>query len=614
MTTDILLVFTILTLTIALFISDKLRLDVVAAMAMLALMLTGILSPQQALAGFSDPVVLIIAGLFVVSGGLFRTGVASRVGDWLGRVAGKSEVRLVILSMLVPALFAGFMTVTGTVAVMLPIIVTLAWRANISPSKLLIPLAFGALLGAMLTLIGTPPNIIVSQRLAAEGLEPLRFFDFTPLGAAMLTIGLLFMLFVGRHLLPSRAPANPSHDDSSTPDTLPLKELAETYRLTTQVRKAQLPYHSPLVGQSLAEAQVRSRYRVNVLAMQSAGEKHPDKPYSRSLLPDTRIEAHDILYLQGDQADIDALTAAEGLEPLDNSTHPLLLPVNLGLVEVLLTPRSSLLGQTLREFRFRERYRLTVVSIKRFGEVLTGDISDVSLRFGDTLLVKGPWAHIEMVQREARDFVVVAKPPKELTAERMSRRAPLAIGVVLAMLVLLATGALPNVVSVLLAALAMVLLGCIRMEDAYRTINWQSVVLIAAMLPMATALEVTGAVELIVSGLLNLGIDAPMVMMGTLFALTSLFSQVISNTATTVLIAPIAFQLATNLGVSPYPFLLCVALAASTAFSTPIASPGNTIVLGPGNYRFGDFFKIGVVMQLLVMIATLLLVPVFFPF
>jgi di/tricarboxylate transporter len=613
MTPDALLVFVILTAMVLLFASDRLRLDLVAVMGLLALAFTGVLTADEAVAGFSDPIVVIIAGLFIVSGGLFQTGVADRLGALLSKAAGSDETRHILVIMSATALLSGFMSSTGTVAVMLPVVVSLGWRSGISPSRLLIPLSFASLLGGMLTLIGTPPNIVVSNQLRAQGLAPFNFFDFTPPGIVILIVGLAFMTTVGRRLLPTRAAA--TRRDSRETQALSLQELAQAHNLQGFLFQLRVLESSPLVGRSLVESAIRRRYRVNILGILSAGLENRQTLHSRSLEPGAQVQAGDTLLVHGDPADVERLTRKEGLGQISlDPERRVFLPVNLGLVEVLLPPRSRLLGQTLRSLRFRDRYRATVVSIYRPPAMLITDIADVALRFGDTLLVKGPWKHIELLRQESRDFVVIAEQEATAAQQRLQPQAFVALGVMLVMLVLMTLELLPTVTSVLLAAVLMVLSGSLKMEDAYRSINWQSVVLIAAVLPMATALEKTGGMQLVVDGLLGLlGGSGPTALMAGLFVLTSVLSQVISNTATSVLLAPVAFQSALLLGVSPHPFLMTVAIAASTAFATPIASPVNTLVLGPGAYRFTDFSKIGIALQVLVLFVTLLVVPVFFP-
>jgi len=620
MGTDTLYVFIVLALTVALFVSDRVRLDLVALMSLLALYLGGVLSTDQALAGFADPLVLMIAGLFVVSTGLFQTGIAARLGRWLGRVAGTSEVRLIALVMIVTALLSGFMSSTGTVAVMLPVVVSLAWRARISPSKLLIPLTMASLLGGMMTLIGTPPNLVASNQLVAQGLPGFSFFAFTPLGLAMLAIGMGFMIFVGRHWLPARAPATPGGEAEGQPS---LAELAQRYELPATVFRTRVPEGSALHGRNLRELAWPVEYQVQVLAVDA--EPDPSRALTRSrrrvgrskrVGPETVLEAGDRLLLQGHAEQIEVLAGAFGLSV--ESVAPDaegVVPAELGFVEVLPTPRSRWLDKSLADLRFRDRFGLQVVAVRRDGATITEGLARLIIRFGDTLLMEGPRSGFDLVRSERLDAVVLADPGAMDAEAPRASRAPLALAIMLAMLLVMTFGWIPNVVAVGVAAVLMVLTGCLTMEDAYRGINWEAVVLIAAILPMATALEVTGGLQLAVDGLVaGLGPLGPYALLAGLFVLTSVASQVISNTATAVLLAPIAFQSALLLDVSPYPLLMTVALAASTAFATPVASPVNTLVLGPGQYRFGDFMRVGVVLQLLMLVATLLLVPLLFPF
>jgi di/tricarboxylate transporter len=615
---DALTVFIILGITVALFVSDKIRLDLVALMSAAALALSGILTPSQALAGFGDPLVIMIAALFVVSGGMFRTGVAERLGRWLARVAGDGEGRLVLLIMLITAMLSGIMSSTGTVAVMLPVVVTLAWRARISPSKLLIPLAFASLLGGMLTLIGTAPNVVVAELLSSQGREPFQFFSFTPIGVVILAVGVAFMVLVGRRWLPARAPADPGDRDVQ----ISLAELTDRYGLPARVFRLHLPAGHELEGARLGDLRWTERYQVQVLAIDTEPEAVRARQRSRRHLErskkvdaDTIVERGDRLLVQGHTDHVHELVRDHGLtleviEHLDEAV----MPRNLGVVEVLPTPRSRWLEQTLRDLHFRERFGVQVVAVQRGGAAVTEGLAELRLRFGDTLLVQGPRSAIEVLKREHGDAVVLAEPENGVSAEAAGK-APVAMAIMLAMLVVMTAGWLPTVMAAGLAAIAMIVTGCLTMEQAYRSMSWQSVVLIAGILPMSTALEVTGGMQLVVDGLVGaVGPYGPLAMLVGLFLLTSLASQVISNTATAVLLAPIAYQAALTLGVSPYPLLMTVALAASTSFATPVASPVNTLVLGVGQYRFGDFLRVGVVLQVLVLIVIVLTVPLMFPF
>ncbi len=610
-------VFLILAVTIALFVSDRIRLDLVALMSAAALVLTGILTPSQALAGFGDPLVVMIASLFVVSGGMFRTGVAQRLGLWLGRVAGEGEARLILLIMLLTAMLSAIMSSTGTVAVMLPVVVTLAWRARISPSKLLIPLAFASLLGGMLTLIGTAPNVVVAELLTAQGREPFGFFSFTPVGLAVLVVGVAFMVLVGRHWLPSRAPTDPGDRQ----EHVSLSELVDRYGLPARLFRLHLPPGHRLVGAKLGDLHWSDRHQIQVLAV----DAEPDAPRNRlrgrgngskAVDADTMIEQGDRILVQGHPDHVHELERELGLkvEVLDRFDDDV-MPRDLGVIEVLPTPRSRWLDHTLAELHFRERYRVQVVAVQRGGATVTEGLAQLRLRFGDTLLVQGPRSAIDALRRESADAVVLAEPENVAVSRDAARKAPIAIGIMLAMLLAMTFGWTSTVMAAGLAAIGMIITGCLSMEQAYRSMSWQSVVLIAGILPMATALQVTGGMQLVVDGVVAVvGPYGPLALLAAVFLLTSLASQVISNTATAVLVAPIAYQAAITLEVSPYPLLMTVALAASTAFATPVASPVNTLVLGVGQYRFGDFLRVGVIMQLLALAVLMLVVPWLFPF
>jgi di/tricarboxylate transporter len=619
MTVEMLIVFGLLAIIIILFVSDRLRLDLIAIMGLLALMLLDILTPQEALAGFADPVVLIIAGLFVVGGALVQTGVADRMGTWLGRVAGTNEVSLIVIIMVVAALLSGFMSSTGTTAVLLPIVVSLARDARISPSKLLIPLALASLLGGILTLIGTPPNLVVSNQLVSEGLAPFGFFSFTPIGLVMLVIGILFMALVGRFLLPDRQKEEVTfaveENGSETNGTISIKDLAETYQLPGNLFRLRIRRSSPLLGRTLAEADLHNRYNITVLQIQHRADKYslpgPPQPVTAATL----LEAFDILHVQGAPQNVRRLARELDFTITADESGGQAIAQEMGMVEVLLTQRSRLIGRSLAQVNFRAKYGLTVLGIRRMGQILEGRIIDIPLQFGDMLLVEGTWDRVRVLRRDARDYIVVGQPAEMAEAERPVRLGPVAIAIMLGMLILMTLEIVPTVAAVLLAAAALVLTGCLTMEDAYRNINWESVVLIAGMLPMATALQKTGGMAFIANGLTdNFGQMGPVAVMASLFILTALFSQFISNTATAVLVAPIAFQTAASLGIAPQPLLMAVAIAASTSFATPVATPVNTLVLGPGGYRFADYAKVGVSLQLIMLVATLLFVPIFFPF
>lgn len=609
MSSDVIIVFSLLLATIALFISDRLRMDVVAIMLILALMLTGLLSPAEALAGFGDPLVILIAGLFVLGEGLLRTGVALSLGNSLMGMAGQSETRLLVLLMLVVAGLSAFMSNTGAVAILIPVALNLASRISIPPSRLLLPMAYAGSIGGMLTLIGTPPNLVVATELTRAGLEPFGFFSFTPVGLLVLGTTMGLILTLGAVLLPQKSKT----ESDKAQNRLSLSDLVDAYAIRERFHLLRAGPNSSFIGLTVGEALLRTRFGVTVIALERRAH---GRPLAVPAMAETTYNEGDLLFLTGSKSAVAELMEAEaGLTPVPlEQEHGTRFKSEVGLAEVLVAPRSELNGRTIRQARFREDYGLAVLGLLRDGQPLRDDLLDTRLEFGDSLLVAGGWHQIECLRRSPQNFLVLALPREIDEVAPHRDRAFWALGIVGIMLLIMTLGVVPTVTAVLLAGLAMVLTRCVTMEEAYRAINWQSVVLIAGMLPMATALEKTGALELTVNGLVEaLGDYGPVALMGGLFLLTTVFSQFISNTATAVLVAPIAMGAAATLGVSPYPMLMTVALAASTAFSTPMASPVNTLVIGPGGYNFSDFLVLGVPLQLVAMIITLFCVPFIFP-
>ncbi|MGQ9925238.1 MAG: SLC13 family permease [Chloroflexaceae bacterium] len=617
MTLEIWIVFGILAATIVLFVSDRLRLDITALLALMALTLTGILTPSEAAAGFGDTTVLLIAALFVVSDALLQTGIAEAMGRWLGRVAGTNERRILVTMMLVVAPISAFVSSTGAVAIMLPVVVAVANRARISPSRLLLPLAYTALIGGMLTLIGTPPNIIASEARAGAGRGAFGFFSFTPIGALVLGAAIIFLTSIGQRLLPDRV--EPAARASVSTDQLSFEELAAAYRVQGTLTRLRVRPDSPLIGQTIAESGLADKYQTTVLAVHTwpPGAALPGLP--RPVNAATRFEAGDLLDVRMPVDQALQLVTAYGLDraSLDNG-----LPAHRDLVylEVALTPRSRFIGQTIVEADVRNRFGVSVLGMQRLGQVIDGDFTSEPLRFGDTLLVAGPAATLAPMVREQRyygDFVVATVPAEleEQAGAPLSPRWPLALAIVVAMLVVMITNVLPTMIAALLAALALALTGCVRLNTVYTRMSWESLVLITAMLPMATALTKTGGAALIATVLVDsVGASGPLALLAGIFLLTSVLSQFISNTATAVLVMPIALQAGVGLEIAPEPLLMTAAIAASTAFATPVASPVNTLVLAPGGYRFADYARVGVPLQVLALLVCIAVVPLLFPF
>jgi len=633
-TVDAWIVLAILTMAIVLFITEWIRLDVVALGVVGLLMLSGILTTEEALSGFSNGAVLTITALFIVGGGVMQTGVADQIGRRILAVAGTNDVRLIVVLMAAVGLLSGFMSSTGTVAILLPAVLILARRAEISPAKLLMPLAFGSLLGGALTLIGTPPNIIVSDALKSAGYEPFGFFDFTPIGLLLLAVGVVFMVVLGRHMLPDRR-AKVERQPVLSP-----KELVEMYQLEEEMMRLRVRRSSPLVGRKLGESGLRSVYGLNVLRIMRPVEERPafsllgngkkkngraaddraniDKPHDIPIVPtpETIIGLDDALIVQGESEAI-AHAAAElnlGVQPPKPKDQKALVSGEVGIAEIILPPRSTLIGKTLADTRFGSAYKLTVLNISRPGAASQLDLKQTRLEFGDALLVQGPWKNIIALRERPQDFIVTGEPEAMVGAPNR-RRAPLALLILAAMVAVLILDLLPIVTASILASLVMVLVGCLTMDEGYQFINWKSVVLVAGMLPMGIALDRVGLVDLAAQGLVDaLGGLGPRAVLLGLALLTTIFTQIISNTATTVIIAPVALAAARGLDISPYAFLMGVAIAASLAFASPVASPSNTLVMGAGNYRFGDYAKIGVPMIVIMLLLMVLILPFLWPF
>ncbi|GGB95997.1 SLC13 family permease [Marinobacterium zhoushanense] len=605
MTMEMGIVFALLVGTILLFVSDRVRMDLVALIVVTLLAASGIVTPAEAVSGFGNSTVIMIAALFIVGEGLYRTGVAAAAGNWLLRVGGASETRLLLYLLPVVALLSAFMSSTGAVALLIPVVLSMARKSGMQPSRLMMPLAFAALIGGMLTLIGTPPNIVVSNALKSEGLEPFGFFEFTPIGLAILLVGMVYLIGFGRRLLPS-ALVGGNEDE---PD---LNNLIRRYAIAGQLHKLKVQAQSPLAHKTPVESALRTEHNVTVIAIARGGHL---LSAMIPVLSNTRIEVADELWVYGTQEDIKRFCSSHSLISAGHPERDIKrMRQRFGVAEVLLPPDTPLEGKSVREGQFRERYGLSVIGLRRRNEVQQVSYRDTRLAAGDTLLLAGSWEYIRAL--EGRRGLVLLQTPLELKEiPSHAQRAPLALLILALMLICMTVGWLAALPTILLAAMAMILTGCVSLTEALRSMNVTSLILIAGMLPLAKAMEASGALGYVVSHLVTLlGGASPVLLSAGLFLFTSLLSQFISNTATTVLVAPIALSTAQLLGVNPEPLMMTVAIAASTAFATPIASPVNTLVLAPGNYRFADFAKVGIPLQLLALGVTLLLTPMLFPF
>jgi di/tricarboxylate transporter len=624
MTFDMWITLAILLIALVLFITEFIRLDLVALGVMVALMVTGILTVDEGLAGFSNRAVISIAALFIVGGAVFQTGLAGAIADRILQFAGGNVIRLLVILMISIALMSAFISSTGVVALMLPAVVSLARSLKVGTSKLLIPMAYAALFGGALTLIGTPPNLLVSQALVDAGLPPLDFFSFTPIGLVLLAVGVLYMVFVGRRLLP-----DPRLESENQSVTTPY-ELFKIYELPGNLYRLRVQEDSPLVGHTIAESGLRREYMLNVLAINhdphEVDGQRPVLPRlsrpagadgNNTRLADTLIQANDVLLVQGGE-DLPQATGSLKLAVMaaDPVVEGDIITNEVGIAEVLLRPRSTLIDRTIAELEFSRKYRLTVLDLKRPGAAEPVSVKDTPLKFGDVLLVQGEWKHIFALKRLRQDFIVMGeREAVQLGAFTHPEKAPITLIILTVMVLLIAFNVLDLAVASILASLAVILTGCVSVDDAYNTIDLKTLFLMAGMLPMSTALEKVGLVDLVADGFIGgLGVADPLLVQIALFLMAVSLTQVLSNTATAVLIAPLALAMATQLGVQPQALLITVAMACSMAFATPLASPVNTLVISTGNYRFRDYVKVGVPLIILALIASILVLPLLYPF
>ena len=614
----------ILLVAAALFVSGKVRSDLVALCALLALLLCQILNPTEALAGFSNTTVIMMVGLFIVGGGIFQTGLAKMISSKVMVLAGKSELRLFLLVMLVTGMIGAFVSNTGTVALMLPIVVSMAASAGTSPRRLLMPLAFASSMGGMMTLIGTPPNLIVSETLSSAGYEPLGFFSFLPVGLITLLVGILVLLPMTKIFL---SPKEKAGDKKKTGKSL--KELVGEYGITENLFRVHLKDEdSKAIGKTVVDLNIYREYGINVLELRrSAGQNRFVRTVNQQLAsPDLVLKQGDVLYLSGEPEMIQKFAEDYSLRLLDKHTDEIegsssnasLDFFDIGVAEILIMPSSSMINRTIIEAGFRSKFSVNVLGIRRKQDYLLHDLGGEKIHDGDVLLVQGAWRDIARLKNESNNWVVLGEPLQEAAKVTLDYKAPVAALIMIAMIVAMVIDSIPiaPVTAVLLAAVLMVITGCVRsVEAAYKTINWQTIVLFAAMMPMSTALEKTGVSTLLTDTLVNgLGLNSPIALLGVVYAATSVMTIFISNTVTAMLMAPIALQCALQVGVSPVPYMFAVTVAASMCFASPFSTPPNALVMSAGQYTFMDYVKVGLPLQIIMGIVMVFVLPLLFPF
>ena len=607
---ELIWVLSLLAIAVVLFATGKVRMDAIALMVIVAFVLSGTLTLTEAFSGFSDPNVILIAALFIIGDGLVRTGVATKMGAWLVSVAGNSETKMLIYLMLTVAGLGAFMSSTGVVAIFIPVVLSVSARMNTSPSRLMMPLSFAGLISGMMTLVATPPNLVVNSELLREGLHGFSFFSVTPIGLVVLILGIVYMLAV-RFML--KTDNGDSARDGRKRSTF--RDLIREYHLTGRARRLAIRPGSPMIGQRLDDLKLRERYCANVIGVERW------RRFRRVIVNVNGVSefrARDVLLIDMSASDVDLrqFCGEQMLEPMVlRGEYFADQALDVGMAEVALIPDSEMMGKTVREIAFRTRFGLNIVGMKRDGKAMDGSVVDEPLQLGDILLVVGNWRQIALLAKRGRDFVVLNMPVEVDDASPAHSQAPHAIFCLVLMVALMLTDEIPNPIAAIIACLLMGKFRCINAESAYKAIHWPSIILIVGMMPFALALQKTGGVDLVVKGLMDVaGGEGPYLMLGCLFVMCAAIGLFISNTATAVLMAPIALAAAKSMGVSPYPFAMVVAMAASAAFMTPVSSPVNTLVLGPGKYSFSDFVKIGVPFTILVMVVCVLLIPVLFPF
>ncbi len=613
----------ILAVSAVFFMSGKVRSDLVAVCALLALLIFQILTPEEGLSGFSNSVVIMMVGLFVVGGAIFQTGLAKMISSKILKLAGTSELRLFLLVMLVTSAIGAFVSNTGTVALMLPIVVSMAASAGTNPSRLLMPLAFASSMGGMMTLIGTPPNMIIQETLTNAGYEPLAFFSFLPVGLVCVAVGIVVLLPLTKWFLSKKGQSN--ENDVSAGKSL--NQLVKEYGLSSNLFRVQVSKGSGMIGKTIAGLDVRRRYGLNILEVRRQNKSqhkflHTVKQLSA---PDTVFEEGDVVYLSGEAKQVEQLAIDFQLAWMKGHTteeasrnETALNFYEIGIAEVVLMSSSQLVNRTVKDVGFRDKFNVNVLGIRRKKEYLLQNLGSEHMHDGDVLLVQGDWKDIARLSKEEEDWVVLGQPLEEAAKVTLNYKAPVAAFIMVLMVAMMVFDFIPveTVTAVMIAAVLMVVTGCIRsVEAAYKTINWQTIVLFAAMMPMSLALEKTGASEYISTTLVeSIGNYGPLMLLAGIYFTTSLMTMFISNTVTALLMAPIALQSAMQLGVSAVPFLFAVTVAASMCFASPFATPPNALVMTAGQYTFMDYVKVGLPLQIIMGVVMICVLPLLFPF
>jgi len=590
----------VLAAAVLLLLAARVSGDLVAVFIVLALLFSRILTVEEAFASFGSPLIVAVAALFVVSGGLERTGLSGLIGRLLARIGGSGEGRAVAVVMASAALLSSVITNTAAAAILLPSAMALSRRSGHAPSRLLIPLAYGAILGGTLTIVGSQTNIVAGAALKAASGKDLGFFALTPVGAIATVLGIAAMAVAGRRLLPVR------HIDEKIRCAVSPEELPSIYRLEERLFELSVRPGSPVVGKTLGESDLGRRFGINVVAILRR-EERLFSPSSRDV-----ILSGDRLVVQGREGDLNAASEALGLEVFRREClEPEdLLSRDMGIAEIVLPPRSPFVGKKLKDVMMRERYGLTALAIWRGGKPIRARLGEEPLHFGDALLVRGPWPRI--MSLEASEEFLLLSGTGAAVRRAPSAKMMLAGGILTAMIAAVVLGALSLSQAALAAAAIMVVGGCLAPADAYRAVEWRMIVMIGGFLSLGAAMAKTGLIEAFIGGAM-----APLAASGSIFVLAAVFllaagtALVTSNITSAVLISPVAVQAASSFGIDPATLLIAVALGASNGFMSPVAQQANLLVMGPGNYTSGDYVRAGAVLSVLLFAAAMIFLPLF---
>ena len=614
----------ILVITVALFIWGRVRADIVALTALAALLVLGILTPAEALAGFSSPIVIMMIGLFVVGGAIMQTGLAKLTGNKLMALSRGNETITFLLVMLVTSFIGAFVSNTGTVALMMPIIMSIAAGSGMQSSRFLMPLAFAGSLGGMLTLIGTPPNLVIDEVLTEGGYQPLAFFSFFPVGIIVIAIGIIVLMPLSKIFLSKKQSGKKKKQGKS------LDDLVDEYQLLDNLHRYIVPSRRPsaaldengeqmdIVGKTLKDLSIQKKYGVSIIEIRNEKKSRLGlvKDVSQNMAKSSStIQVHDTLYIIGEEEKMKRFASDYGLRKMKDVKIDF---YDLGLTEIVVMPTSNFAGLRIGDANLRKRFGINVLGVKRGDEYITDNLIATKLHVGDMLLVQGEWTNLAHLATDTSNWVVIDQPEKTVDKVLLDYKAPVAAAIMLLMIAMMVFDFIPvaPVTAVIIAGLLTVFAGCFRnVEAAYKTINWESIVLIAAMMPMSTALEKTGASALVSQGLVeSLGSMGPTALLAGIYFTTSLMTMFISNTATAVLMAPIALVAARQVGVSPYSFLFAVTLGASMCFASPFSTPPNALVMKAGGYTFMDYVKVGLPLQIIIGVVMTFVLPLLFPY